>query len=223
MAELLFFLNLDISSDIFYQHSNKILAPPLLVIFSLIIRYVLILIGQRWISTISHTVTLVFLPLIVYVITKVIAGNIALSLGMVGALSIVRFRNPVRSPLELTMYFAAITMGIAASVHLKWLWYLFATLVISSIIFFILHFFSKIFLKKRFFNISFSEGNSMSTLDLVVSKEILEIDNSEYLSIKEFSDGKIYYVLSSSNFEDLKKILSKLKENKDVVSFQLKQ
>ena len=128
-------------SDIIYQQFDKLLAPPLLVIFSLIIRYVLILIGQRWISTISHTVTLVFLPLIVYVITKVIAGNIALSLGMVGALSIVRFRNPVRSPLELTMYFAAITMGIAASVDLRWLYYLFATLVISSIIFFVLHFF----------------------------------------------------------------------------------
>jgi len=210
-------------SDIIYQQFDKILAPPLLVIFSLIIRYVLILIGQRWISTISHTVTLVFLPLIVYVITKVIAGNIALSLGMVGALSIVRFRNPVRSPLELTMYFAAITMGIAASVDLRWLYYLFGTLVVSSIIFFILHFFWKIILKKRFFNISFSEGNSLSTLDLVTSGEILDLDNSQYLAIKESSEGKINYVLSSSNFEELKKVLSRLKGNKDLISFQLKQ
>jgi len=210
-------------SDIIYLHSDKILAPPLLVIFSLIIRYVLILIGQRWISTISHTVTLVFLPLIVYVITKVIAGNIALSLGMVGALSIVRFRNPVRSPLELTMYFAAITMGIAASVDLRWLYYLFGTLVVSSIIFLMLHFFWKIILKKRFFNISFSEGNSLSTLDLVTSGEILDLDNSQYLAIKESSEGKINYVLSSSNFEELKKVLSRLKGNKDLISFQLKQ
>ena len=210
-------------SEIIYQQFDKILAPPLLVIFSLIIRYVLILIGQRWISTISHTVTLVFLPLIVYVITKVIAGNIALSLGMVGALSIVRFRNPVRSPLELTMYFAAITMGIAASVDLRWLYFLFATLVISSIIFFMLHFFWKIILKKRFFNISFSEGNSLSTLDLITSKEILDLDNSQYLSIKESSDGKINYVLSSPNFEELKKVLSRFKGNKDLISFQLKQ
>ncbi len=210
-------------SDIIYQQFDKILAPPLLVIFSLIIRYVLILIGQRWISTISHTVTLVFLPLIVYVITKVIAGNIALSLGMVGALSIVRFRNPVRSPLELTMYFAAITMGIAASVDLRWLYYLFGTLVVSSIIFLMLHFFWKIILKKRFFNISFSEGNSLSTLDLVTSGEILDLDNSQYLAIKESSEGKINYVLSSSNFEELKKVLSRLKGNKDLISFQLKQ
>ena len=210
-------------SDIIYQQFDKILAPPLLVIFSLIIRYVLILIGQRWISTISHTVTLVFLPLIVYVITKVIAGNIALSLGMVGALSIVRFRNPVRSPLELTMYFAAITMGIAASVDLRWLYYLFGTLVVSSIIFLMLHFFWKIILKKRFFNISFSEGNSLSTLDVVTSGEILDLDNSQYLAIKESSEGNINYVLSSSNFEELKKVLSRLKGNKDLISFQLKQ
>ncbi len=142
---------------------------------------------------------------------------------MVGALSIVRFRNPVRSPLELTMYFAAITMGIAASVDLRWLYYLFGTLVVSSIIFFILHFFWKIILKKRFFNISFSEGNSLSTLDLVTSGEILDLDNSQYLAIKESSEGKINYVLSSSNFEELKKVLSRLKGNKDLISFQLKQ
>ena len=77
--------------------------------------------GQVWVSTISHTATIVILPIITYVITNVITDNIALSLGMVGALSIVRFRNPVRSPLELSVYFGAITMGIAASVNLKWL------------------------------------------------------------------------------------------------------
>ena len=64
---------------------------------------------------------LVLLPIITYIITQVISGNIALSLGMVGALSIVRFRNPVGSPLELTVYFCAITMGISAGVSLKWL------------------------------------------------------------------------------------------------------
>ena len=70
--------------------------------------------------TTSHTSTLTILPIITYVITNVIAGNIALSLGMVGALSIVRFRNPVRSPLELTVYFSSITMGIAAAVNIYW-------------------------------------------------------------------------------------------------------
>ncbi len=49
------------------------------------------------------------------VITKVISGNIALSLGMVGALSIVRFRHPVKSPLELALYFLLVTTGISVN------------------------------------------------------------------------------------------------------------
>ena len=94
-----------------------------LIIFSILGRVLLEKIGQKWITTFAHTTTLILLPVITFMITKVISGNIALSLGMVGALSIVRFRNPVRSPLELSVYFAAITMGIAASVHIRWLFY----------------------------------------------------------------------------------------------------
>ena len=93
----------------------------LMLFFALGIRVALILTGQLWIKTFAHTTTVILLPLITFVITKVISGNIALSLGMVGALSIVRFRNPVKSPLELVVYFAAITIGITASVSTKWL------------------------------------------------------------------------------------------------------
>ena len=39
---------------------------------------------------------------------------------MIGALSIVRFRHPVKSALELVIYFALITIGIATSVKIKW-------------------------------------------------------------------------------------------------------
>ena len=55
-----------------------------------------------------------------FIITKTISGNISLSLGMIGAMSIVRFRNPVKSALELVMYFALITLGIAANVKYQW-------------------------------------------------------------------------------------------------------
>ena len=54
------------------------------------------------------------LPLIGMVISTVLAGNIALSLGMVGALSIIRFRHSVKSPLELSIYFLLLTIGITA-------------------------------------------------------------------------------------------------------------
>ena len=58
------------------------------------------------------------LPILGLVITTVIGSNIALSLGMIGALSIIRFRTPVRSSYELTIYFLLLTIGIAAKVDL---------------------------------------------------------------------------------------------------------
>ena len=72
-------------------------------------------IGQNWVKTMANTVTYLFLPVIGYVVILVISNNVALSLGLVGALSIVRFRHPVKSPLELVMYFALVTVGIAAA------------------------------------------------------------------------------------------------------------
>ena len=73
----------------------------------------------------SHLLKLSFvLPIITFVITKTIYGNIALSLGMIGALSIVRFRHPVKSVLELIIYFDLITIGIATSVKIIMQFYL---------------------------------------------------------------------------------------------------
>ena len=119
-------------------------------VISLSFRFLLEIFGQKWIRTTSNTATLILLPIVTFVITKVIQGNIALSLGMVGALSIVRFRNPVRSPLELTVYFSAITMGIAASVSLKSLILLGIAFYISIILLYLISLISTHFFKKEF-------------------------------------------------------------------------
>ena len=92
----------------------------LLIGSGLLFRTALIYTGQLWAKSHAQTVSFLVLPMITFVITNTIANNIALSLGMIGALSIVRFRHPVKSPLELIMYFALITVGIATSVRTKW-------------------------------------------------------------------------------------------------------
>ena len=84
----------------------------LLLFGGLSFRFALTLTGQNWAKTYQQTVAFLVLPFITYVITKTISGNIALSLGMIGAMSIVRCRNPVKSPLELIMFFALITLGM---------------------------------------------------------------------------------------------------------------
>ena len=64
----------------------------LLISSGLLLRFTLSLTGQTWARSHAQTVSFMILPVITYVITKTITGNIALSLGMIGALSIVRFR-----------------------------------------------------------------------------------------------------------------------------------
>ena len=159
--------------NLFLGNIDKFKDILFLIFICISIRFILQIFGQQWIKTTAHTSTLVLLPLITYVITNVISGNIALSIGMVGALSIVRFRNPVRSPLELSVYFAAITMGISASVNIKWSIFLFLSILLVVIIFLILQILSDKLFNKEFFNTSFTEGNSLSTLTIVLKKKIL--------------------------------------------------
>ena len=193
----------------------------LLIFFSLFIRVILQLVGQGWITTTAHTTTLVLLPIITYVITQVISGNIALSLGMVGALSIVRFRNPVRSPLELSVYFCAITMGISAGVSLKWLVLLGFAISLAVIILVLIHIISVYFFNKYFFTTSFAEGNSLSSLEIKANKEINWLDKSNFLNLKKKIDNEFYYTLTTNNFEDLKEIENELSENESIVNYQL--
>jgi len=62
----------------------------------------------------SFNVTLVLICNVTAIIMMVIESNLALSLGMVGALSIVRFRSAVKSPKDLAFVFWGIAIGLAA-------------------------------------------------------------------------------------------------------------
>lgn len=66
----------------------------------------------------SFGVTLVALTMITTVVILAVTSNVVLSLGMVGALSIVRFRNAVKNPLDLLYLFWSISAGIIAGVGL---------------------------------------------------------------------------------------------------------
>lgn len=194
-----------------------------MILISITIRVLLEIFHQKWITTASHTATLVFLPILTYVITNVISGNIALSLGMVGALSIVRFRNPVRSPLELSTYFASITMGIAASVSLQWLVFLVAALLLAILIMYAVNIFYTNVLNINFFNASFSEGNSYSTLEITSRKNIDSLDRSPLMKLKKSDGNSIEYVLMSSDFNNLKKLAHSLSNDESgVISYQLR-
>lgn len=66
----------------------------------------------------SFGVTLVALAMITTVVILAVTSNVVLSLGMVGALSIVRFRAAIKEPLEIAFLFWAIAVGIVLAAGL---------------------------------------------------------------------------------------------------------
>ena len=63
-------------------------------------------------------VTMAGLPLIIAAIMVAMQSNLLVSLGMVGALSIVRFRSAVKNPLDLLYLFWSVSAGIIVGVGL---------------------------------------------------------------------------------------------------------
>lgn len=66
----------------------------------------------------SFAVTLVGMCVMTAMVTLAISTNVVISLGMVGALSIVRYRTAVKEPLDLLYLFWAITTGIACGAQM---------------------------------------------------------------------------------------------------------
>ena len=60
----------------------------------------------------SFGTTLIALTMITTVVILAVTSNVVLSLGMVGALSIVRFRTAIKEPLDIAFLFWSIAVGI---------------------------------------------------------------------------------------------------------------
>ena len=84
----------------------------------------------------SFAITLVGMTVLTAMVTLAISTNIVISLGMVGALSIVRFRTAVKDPLDLLYLFWAITTGITAGAGMYLLVVVTAVVMIAMIIIF---------------------------------------------------------------------------------------
>ena len=161
------------------------------ILGGLFIYFVLIAIKQNWVNTVYYLISFTLLPPVAFVITNVISNNLALSLGMIGALSIVRFRNPVKNPLELVIYFSLITVGISFGVNPKW-GFLLVFVVISILVFSRLF---QIIVQKNLFNLF---KYSFSTNDGNL-KNLLEIESSSKIDLLENHEDLLYY--SSNNID----------------------
>ena len=66
----------------------------------------------------NFNISIAALAMITAAIILAVQSNIVISLGMVGALSIVRFRTAVKDPMDLCFMFWAIAVGICCGAHM---------------------------------------------------------------------------------------------------------
>lgn len=197
----------------------------LLVVFSLLLRQAIIFNSQSWVRSFSSSLTLILLPIVTYSITKVISGNIALSLGLVGALSIVRFRNPVRSSFELSVLFLFISLGIIASVNMGYLVMLGS---VSMVVLFGTGLLTRLYKKstgENFFALSFSEASYTGTLEVETSKQHpeLEKETAFVTGISNYETTLFNYRFASDNFAELKDLKSRIEQFDGIKSINISQ
>lgn len=88
----------------------------------------------------NYALTLIGMTVLTCMVTLAISTNIVISLGMVGALSIVRYRTAIKEPIDLLYMFWAITSGITIGASM----YILAVIgLVTMIAFIAISYFSK--------------------------------------------------------------------------------
>ena len=154
------------------------------------------------------------LSIATFLVISVVKSSLALSLGLVGALSIVRFRTPIKDPEELVYLFLAISLGLGFGS---------GQIIITIIIYFTIILFIWFYLSRKKINSS-SDYNLIiesqdENQDLMENSEFIKNTLSEsfgsvifvkYDKIGEDKDIMIFKI-SLNNLEDLKNFQNKLK------------
>ena len=175
-------------------------------------------------STLSNRIhfskNFVVLGVTTCIIIMIVKNSLALSLGLVGALSIVRFRAAIKEPEELVYLFLIITAGLGCgSGQLK--------ITIVGVIFSLLI----IFIYYKIFNVKKVEYAELINLSLVINKNLKQNDINKIIAdLKEVSSELSFVSLSITpdvtnlnldlrpeKFEELTKITDLIKKNYSLI------
>ncbi|MBQ4578573.1 MAG: DUF4956 domain-containing protein [Clostridia bacterium] len=114
----------DIFKSGFLENINSVSLPDMVIALALAFGlglFIFLIYKKTYIGVMysaSFGVTLVALTMITTLVILAVTSNVVLSLGMVGALSIVRFRTAIKEPLDIAFLFWAIAVGIVLAAGL---------------------------------------------------------------------------------------------------------
>ena len=191
------------------------------ILFSLILREFFLRFSNISFNRSSIARNLVILSSIVFVVIVIVKNSLALSLGLVGALSVIRFRTPIKEPEDLAFLFLAIGIGIgygAGQIYATTIIFL----AIISIIWFILS--NNSFSVKNDFNfiVETSDENKEKYFE-----ELLEVlkNSTVEASFVKFEQGTnaviIYYRLVFDDVDNIQKLINDVNRKFSGIKFSL--
>ena len=208
-------LNLDLTQNIILSFEEILYSLSLAIIFASILSF-----------TISKTTRLLvdpkqFYPLFLILIPTttltitIIKSSIALSLGLVGALSIIRFRTPIKEPEELAYIFVAIAIGLGLG----------AGQYLITTIFFVIICLVMLVLRLTHINVFSQEKSEYVFIDLVINKKQnqnfdliqliklikSDIDNFQIKSLEENKQNlELTLLIKNFDYEKIEKVRKNL-------------
>ena len=219
-----------INLDFFTNQTIQIDLSSFLInlITSIVLSYLIKLAYNKTAKTLSNvknfSKNFIVLCLTTTIIITIVKSSLALSLGLVGALSIVRFRAAIKEPEELVFLFLIISIGLGCGAGQIGI-----TVVGTFIALLIILIHSRFeSLEKKIelenFNISIISKKKLKPNNL---KDVIDIvtndsDNCELISFSQTSDGSTINLLSSfSKINNIEKINNNLKKKFPTLDFVL--
>ena len=216
--------NLLSSENINVSFDNFLIAIFLSILLGFLVREFYIRFSTTLSNKVEFSKTFVILAATTTIVITIVKSSLALSLGLVGALSIVRFRAAIKEPEELVYLFLLIAIGLGCGAG-----QFFITVIGVSIILILIFLYSKVESRKKIKNL---DKLSLSIICNYKTKEE-EIDKFKNTLLEKADFVKLISLVKSENnttinfqiqlkeFNDLNKIINLIeKENIKVVVAQ---
>jgi len=216
---------MNISNILETSQENDYLLVIISLIFCIITSFILMFIYKHKSNSLSSKIQISpiipLLSVITFLVILIVKSSLALSLGLVGALSVIRFRTPVKEPEDLAFLFFAIAIGIGYGA---------TQIYLTSIVFFAIIFIIWFFLSKKNENIkndfNFIIESQKKNKDIIFDEvqKLLKKNSIESVFVKLEQDKDkfiLYFRVSFISFNSINKIVQELNQKFKDIEFSI--
>jgi len=180
------------------------------ILISFLVRFFYIRYSNSAVGKLNLGNIIPILSSIVFIVILVVKSSLALSLGLVGALSIVRFRTPIKEPEELVYLFLAIAIGLGCAAN-----YTLITATITIIILLFIYLFLSNKENLRGVN-EYSLNLSWTDKKIDLNNIFEVLDDSSSLSLLRYSINKetnnAIFLIETDNINSINDIVEKIRK-----------